>query len=134
MAPAGGGAFVDAVPRRRLESTYGLGGTRQPPRNGREPLPGVMLSGTLLLLAIAGLVACTVFLGLVVVAAWGYRRRPHPASSPSAGFPPVTLLKPVYGLEPNLENNLRSFFSQDYPVFELVFGARDLTDPALGIV
>src|SRR5215472_3728599 len=110
------------------------GGTRQPPRNGREPLPGVMLSGTLLLFAIAGLVACTVFLGLVVVAAWGYRRRPHPASSPSAGFPPVTLLKPVYGLEPNLENNLRSFFSQDYPDFEIIFGARDLTDPALGIV
>jgi len=93
-----------------------------------------MLSGTLLLLAIAGLVACTVFLGLVVVAAWGYRRRPHPASSPSAGFPPVTLLKPVYGLEPDLEKNLRSFFSQDYPDFEIVFGARDLTDPALGII
>jgi len=94
----------------------------------------VMLSGALLLFAAAGLIACTVFLALVVVAARRHRNRLHDAPSAETAFPAVTLLKPVYGLEPNLENNLRSFFSQNYPDFEIIFGARDLNDPALGIV
>ena len=43
-------------------------------------------------------------------------------------------MKPLCGLEPNLEENLASFFHQDYPNFEIVFGARDPSDPALEIV
>jgi ceramide glucosyltransferase len=37
-------------------------------------------------------------------------------------------------LEPNLEANLRSFFVQDYPNYEIIFGTRDLNDPALATV
>jgi ceramide glucosyltransferase len=48
-------------------------------------------------------------------------------------FPPVTVLKPLYGLEPQLERNLESFLLQDYPKFELIFGARDASDPALNV-
>jgi len=51
-----------------------------------------------------------------------------------AVLPPVTLLKPLCGLEPNLEANLESFFAQDYPEFEIIFGTRDGNDPALEIV
>jgi ceramide glucosyltransferase len=46
----------------------------------------------------------------------------------------VTVLKPIRGLEPRLERNLESFFVQNYPSFELIFGARDADDPALAIV
>jgi ceramide glucosyltransferase len=48
---------------------------------------------------------------------------------------PVTLLKPLYLAEPGLEENLRSFFQQDYgaPV-QIVFGAMSQGDPALNIV
>lgn len=48
---------------------------------------------------------------------------------------PVTLLKPLYLAEPELENNLRSFFEQDHegPI-QFVFGARSWADPALKIV
>ena len=45
--------------------------------------------------------------------------------------PRVTILKPVRGLEPELERNLRSFCVQDYPSFDVVFGVRDRDDPAL---
>jgi ceramide glucosyltransferase len=45
--------------------------------------------------------------------------------------PAVSILKPVHGLEPNLEANLESFFRQDYPNFELIFCARHADDPAL---
>jgi len=47
-----------------------------------------------------------------------------------AEFPPVTLLKPVHGIEPRLRDNLESFFLLDYPQFEIIFGARTGDDPA----
>ena len=46
----------------------------------------------------------------------------------------ITLLKPVCGLEPRLEENLESFFAQEYPAFEIIFGARNNDDPAIRIV
>src|SRR5205085_5002026 len=48
--------------------------------------------------------------------------------------PFVTVLKPLHGLEPMLERNLESFFCQDYPRFEIIFGARNAEDPALKVV
>jgi ceramide glucosyltransferase len=48
--------------------------------------------------------------------------------------PPITVLKPVAGAEPNLEQNLRSFCTQDYPEFQVLFGVRDGRDPAIPIV
>lgn len=88
----------------------------------------------MLFVAFAGLISCTGFLFLTVVSAFRFRRRASqpPAASPS--LPKVTLLKPLCGLEPNLEANLESFFRQDYPSFEIIFGTRDGTDAALAIV
>ena len=48
--------------------------------------------------------------------------------------PPVSILKPLCGLEPGLLEHLRSFCRQDYPHFQLIFGLRDPADPALAIV
>ncbi len=47
---------------------------------------------------------------------------------------PVSLLKPLHGLEAGLEACLRSFCDQDYPDYELVFGLQDPKDPALRVV
>lgn len=49
-------------------------------------------------------------------------------------LPPASLLKPVYGADRSLEDNLRSFFLQDYPAYEILFSARDESDPAVAIV
>lgn len=92
-----------------------------------------MITGALLLIAGAGLLACTVFLILVIVGAQRHLRD-DPRPSVTIEFPAVSLLKPLHGLEPNLESNLQSFFVQDYPDFEIIFGARDMTDPAIEIV
>ena len=41
------------------------------------------------------------------------------------GFtPPLSLLKPLHGAEPDLDPHLASFFEQDYPEFEILFCAR----------
>jgi ceramide glucosyltransferase len=48
--------------------------------------------------------------------------------------PPVSVLKPVCGLEMDLEENLRSFCVQDYPEFQVIFGVRDKNDPAVPVI
>jgi ceramide glucosyltransferase len=47
---------------------------------------------------------------------------------------PVTVLKPLCGVEPGLYTHLRSFCQQQYPEFQIVFGVRDPADPALHVV
>jgi ceramide glucosyltransferase len=92
----------------------------------------------LLLIAILGLVCSTGYLLLVMVAALRFRGRARSAAAAprlsDQDFPPVSVLKPVCGLEPMLEQNLESFFQQDYPTFELIFGARTADDPAIAVV
>jgi ceramide glucosyltransferase len=48
--------------------------------------------------------------------------------------PPVTILKPIYGLDPELAENLRSFCQQDYPEYQIIFGLHDKDDLALPVV
>jgi ceramide glucosyltransferase len=56
-------------------------------------------------------------------------------SMPDAGaLLPVTVLKPLCGAEPRLEENLASFCTQTHPRYQLVFGVRDPHDPAIAVV
>ncbi|MGA2000051.1 MAG: bacteriohopanetetrol glucosamine biosynthesis glycosyltransferase HpnI [Terriglobales bacterium] len=93
----------------------------------------------LLSIAILGLASSTGFLLLVMVAARRFRASARRAAAAAAAlsdpdFPPVSVLKPVCGLEPMLAENLESFFQQDYPAFELIFGARSPGDPAIAVI
>lgn len=85
----------------------------------------------LVAIAILGTLTSTAYLLLVVVGAWRFARRRSQLRSAVPYFPPVSVLKPVHGLEPNLEENLESFFRQDFPNFELIFCARQADDPGL---
>jgi ceramide glucosyltransferase len=46
----------------------------------------------------------------------------------------ISILKPLFGLDPGLESNLRTFFEQDYPEFEILYATRDRDDPAVAVV
>ncbi len=84
------------------------------------------------LFGIAGLVTSTLYAGLAVIGALRFARRRRSAR-PSPFHPPVSLLKPLHGSEPELERHLESFFAQDYPRFEILFCARSDRDPGLDV-
>jgi ceramide glucosyltransferase len=92
------------------------------------------LTRLLLFVALAGSISCTAFLFLSLVSAIRFRRRASQSAKRDLSFPRVTLLKPLCGPEPNLEGNIESFFRQDYPDFEIIFGTRGSNDAALPIV
>lgn len=55
--------------------------------------------------------------------------------SPAKGYlPPVTIIKPVKGVDRNARENFASFFCQEYPVFQLIFALASADDPALPVI
>lgn len=89
----------------------------------------------LLGLAAIGLVTSTGFAGMVVFAALRYGRDRRAIETRNASreayTPPLTLLKPLAGAEPGLEAHLATFFTQDYPEYEIIFCARTAGDAGL---
>ncbi|WP_199331038.1 MULTISPECIES: bacteriohopanetetrol glucosamine biosynthesis glycosyltransferase HpnI [unclassified Calothrix] len=49
-------------------------------------------------------------------------------------LPPVTILKPICGVDRDAEENLASFCQQDYPAYQIIFAVRDREDPAIAII
>jgi ceramide glucosyltransferase len=69
------------------------------------------------------------FFGTILVARFAALEPPPPRDPP-----PVSVLKPLCGVEPLTELALESFFLLDYPVHQLVFGVQDEADPVLAVV
>jgi ceramide glucosyltransferase len=75
-----------------------------------------------------------VYLLATVHAVRRFCQRRVPAGGGPGSLVPVTVLKPVHGLERDLERNLRSACEQDYPSYQVVFCVQRLDDPALPLL
>jgi ceramide glucosyltransferase len=89
-------------------------------------------------IALLGTLSSTVFLALALIGARRFRaiaqqQRAFEATLGDAQLPFVSQLKPLHGLEPQLEENLESFFTQDYPQFEVLFGVDQEDDEAAAV-
>lgn len=69
-----------------------------------------------------------------VISVWWVTRRRDQIHLPSPDAEPVTVLKPLCGADDALEANLETFFCQDHPSFELLFGVLGENDPAIPVV
>jgi ceramide glucosyltransferase len=90
-----------------------------------------------LAVALVGLLSSTVFLALAMLGLIRFRseaRKQLAVAPDDAYLPPVSVLKPVHGLEVRLRENIESFFNQDYPDYEILFAADTADDSALRVV
>jgi len=61
-------------------------------------------------------------------------RRAGKSARPAQALPPVSILKPLKGTDPDIYESFRSHCLQDYPEYEIIFGVSDPADPAVASV
>ncbi len=122
-------AFISSVPKL-LPSLFSV---LHP-----EGLPGSLADWMLIALRAVLLIcvlAANVFYGISLVAGWLWARdRRRQRALGTAFAPPVTIMIPVRGADEHTYRNFASFCRQDYPAFQLVFGVRDESDPAVAVI
>lgn len=85
-------------------------------------------------IAVLGSIAGNGYYFLSIWSAWAYlhERSDSPQSAPFQ--PPVSILKPLKGTDPQMYECFRTHCLQDYPEYEIIFGVSDASDPAITLV
>jgi ceramide glucosyltransferase len=85
---------------------------------------------------LATLSALFAFIGVAqAIAGWLCVRRFARRIEPPRGTrPPITVLKPLHGDEPMLEEALATLCAHDYPIYQVVCGVQNPDDPAISVV
>ncbi len=73
-----------------------------------------------------------VYYAIALFSTWRFFRRPPRRGD--AFTPPVSILKPIRGMDPDAYQNFASFCRQDYPEYEILFCVGDREDPALPLI
>src|SRR5476649_1205677 len=85
----------------------------------------------------AFLLICILALALTFYSAFltahHFSQPPPHLDAPFALYP-VTVLKPLKGVDAGIEENLCSFFRQDYPIYEILFSVASKRDPVCEVV
>ncbi|KAM4879245.1 ceramide glucosyltransferase [Sylvia borin] len=123
------------------------------PRSGHGCVPAVVLRVKTVFWVCFCLLLCAVIFAplslVLLVKAWcwlyavvlyaiSHYRRLHlnkkaTDKQPYSKLPGVSLLKPLKGVDPNLINNLETFFELDYPKYEVLLCVQDHDDPAIDV-
>jgi ceramide glucosyltransferase len=82
--------------------------------------------------AVVGTLSGISYYGLCL---WSARSFLRQSKTGSLQFtPPISILKPLRGTDPNIDESFRSHCLQDYPEYEIIFGVSDANDPAVPAV
>ncbi len=88
--------------------------------------------------AAIGTVCCLFFYFLSALGLAGFlrdrRKKLKQAPLPESQLPPVTILKPLKGVDPEIWESFCSHCEQNYAEFQLIFGVSDPGDPAIEVV
>lgn len=86
------------------------------------------------IVAVVGIISSSLYYLLCIWSAKAFLQNAGASRPQTSSFPPVSILKPLKGVDPEIYESLRSHCLQDYPEYEIIFGASDPGDPAIEIV
>jgi ceramide glucosyltransferase len=91
---------------------------------------------TVQIIAAIGIVSSSIYYLLCLWSAVKFLRERAAGKSacPAQPLPPVSILKPLKGMDPEIYESFRSHCLQDYPEYEIIFGVNDPNDPAIASV
>jgi ceramide glucosyltransferase len=92
-----------------------------------------------LIMAVLGIFSSSIYYLLCLWSAAGFLRErkaakkasSDPNRSDAQSLPPISILKPLKGTDPEIYESFRSHCLQDYPEYEIIFGVNDSSDPAI---
>ena len=88
----------------------------------------------ILIYIVLGLFVCSAGYGLFAIVRVLMFRGKIAGAPLASGDRPVTVIKPICGMEVELAENLRSFCQQDYGAYQILFGVRSASDPAIPVI
>ncbi len=86
--------------------------------------------------AVAGCFSSSIYYLVCLWSARAFRRERLTigGARSTEALPPVSILKPLKGTDPDIYESFRSHCLQDYPEYEIIFGVSDPNDPAVASV
>src|SRR6202021_2599479 len=86
------------------------------------------------IIAAVGIVSSSLYYLLCLWGASKFIAERKAGARSAHAFPPVSILKPLKGTDPEIYESFRSHCRQDYPEYEIIFGVSDPSDPAVASV
>jgi ceramide glucosyltransferase len=99
-----------------------------------------MISFTVTIFQVIAILGCLSSSIYYLICLWSVRaflrerREAGVAVHPPQAFPPVSILKPLKGTDPDIYESFHSHCLQDYPAYEIIFGVSDSDDAAVASV
>ena len=101
-------------------------------------MPPLTARAILEAVAVIGTICCLFFYFLCALSLASFladrRKKLKQDPLPESELPPVSILKPLKGVDPGMWESFCTHCEQEYPQYQLIFGVSDPSDPAIEIV